>query len=101
MRIALALASAAIALCPAVASAAAHPTAHQTPPVTVACWDEPNAAMPGGMERIGGDVTHMPTGSVLVPLPYPYCGGGGHTWVDPSVGAGFCPAGWSDVECGA
>jgi hypothetical protein len=69
-------------------------------PVTVACWDEPNAAMPGGYERIGGDVSGMPKGSVLIALPYPNCAGGGHTWSD-SEGAGFCPAGWSDIRCGA
>jgi hypothetical protein len=96
MRIAIALTSAAIALCPV--GNAPDPAPHA--PVTVACWDEPNAAMPSGYERIGGDVSGMPKGSVLVALPYPNCAGGGHAWSD-SEGAGFCPAGWSDIRCGA
>ena len=99
MRIPLAIASAVLALCPLAATASAAP--HRPPPVVVACWDEPNAAMPNGMERMGGDVAGMPAGAVLVPLAYPNCGGGGNAWSDPSVGAGFCPAGWSDEECGA
>lgn len=35
----------------------------------VGCWNEPNAAMPGGVELIYGPVTAAPVGSTIVDCP--------------------------------